>query len=271
MAVPDISVRLEVLPGETVAEQIGNAAKFGFDAIALPGRFKDRWLAQLRECVKDSPLPMASISLGFVHSLLSPTEEQRRACHDSLIQLLDLCAELDAGLLNVPPCLVQDNPERIHDAAEFGSLQERLDDLLNEQLREVGAAAEERGVVFLLEPVNKYEAEYLNSIEHAAAIARRLNHRGVAATADFFHMQMEELDTAKAIERSMPLIRHVHVAENTRVEPGPGSLDFRPGFAALKEAGYAGIIEVECRYLSGRAEEVLPRSANYLRENWALA
>jgi len=271
MSLPKLSIRLEVLPGATVGEQIANAAAFGFDAIALPGRFKDRWLEPLRQCLRDLPLPLASISLGFSHSLLSPTQEERRKCRDSLIELLDLCAELGAGLLNVPPCLIQDNPDRIRDAGEYASLEERLDALLLEQLAEIGDAAEARGVWFLLEPVNRYESDYLNSIEHAANLARRLNHPAVGVTADFFHMQLEELDPAAAIARAMPTIRHVHVAENTRVEPGPGTLDLRLGFGALKSAGYAGLLEVECRRLSGPAAEVLPRSARYLRETWAQA
>lgn len=269
--VPDISVRLEVLQGDSVAEQIQSAADYGFDAIALPGRFKDRWLPGLRDCLKDRPLPMASISLGFVHSLLSPASEQRSECRDSLRRLLDLCAEFDVGLLNVPPCLIQDNPERICEAGDHSSITERLDELLLEQLAGLADEARDRAVILLLEPVNKYESDYLNSVGHAAAIARRLNHSAVAVTADFFHMQMEELHMELALTEAMPCVQHVHVAENTRVEPGPGSLDFSPGFKALKESGYSGLIEVECRYLSGPAGEVLPLSADYLRQIWAEA
>jgi hypothetical protein len=49
------------------------ARRFGFDGITLPGRFMNRWLSPLRECFKDSPLPMIALSLGFTNSLLSPT------------------------------------------------------------------------------------------------------------------------------------------------------------------------------------------------------
>lgn len=268
MATPDISIRLEVLPGDTVAEQIANAAEYGFDAIALPGRFKDRWLPELRECLNDAALPMASISLGFAHSLLSPQKSRRQKCRDSLLWLMDLCAELNAPRLNVPPCLIQDNPERIQDAGEFAGLRERLDAMLFEQLPDIGDAAAKRGVTFLLEPVNKYESEYLNSVVHAAELVRSLNHPAVKATADFFHMQLEELHTAEALRGAGAAIGHVHVAENTRVEPGPGSLDFRPGFRVLKEGGYQQMIEIECRHLSGRAEVVLPQALAYLREIW---
>lgn len=286
-----MSIRLELLPGHRPADQLQAAHRFGFDGIALPGRFLDQWLSPLRACRTDSPLPFAGISLGFQGSLLSPSELVRRECRESLLRLLDLAAEFAAGWINMPPCLSRDNPERIAEAGGFASVGERLDALLLEQLPALGDAARERGVQLLLEPVNRYESDYLNSIEHAARLCRRLNHPALGCTADFFHMQLEELHTAEALRAAgrasfrspgksvgpgakppgCPAIRHVHVAENTRVEPGPGSLDFRPGFRALKETGYTGWIELECRRLSGRAEKVLPRSAAYLRRTWAEA
>jgi sugar phosphate isomerase/epimerase len=261
MSGPRLSIRLEMLPGDGVAAQIANAARFGFDAVALPGRFKDSWLSGLLECIADVALPVAGMSLGFRHSLLSPDPVRRAECRDSLVELLDLCAGLGAPLLNVPPCLIQDNAERLTDP-------ETCDALLLEQLPALGDAAQERNVRFLLEPVNKYESDYLNSIEAAAALTRRIGHSHIGCTADFFHMQMEELSTEKALQAAGGEVRHVHVAENTRVEPGPGSMRFQPGFRVLKEAGYAGWIEVECRRLSGEAETVLPRCVDYLRQQW---
>jgi len=219
---------------------------------------------------------MVAISLGFEGSLLSPNARERQKCRDSLAGMFDLCAEFEAKLFNLPPCLIQDNPVRIHDAAGFSSVRERLDSLLLDQLPAVGDQAEQRGLELLIEPVNRYESDYLNSIEHAADLCRNLHHPAIGFTADFFHMQLEELHMGDAIRRTGTAgnhvkLRHVHVAENTRVEPGPGSLDLKPGFCALKEIGYAGWIEVECRRLSGPATEVLPKSIDYLTNTWRTA
>lgn len=268
-----LSCRLEMLPGDRVRDQLQAAHRFGFDGITLPGRFRDRWLTQLRDCFKDRPLPMVSISLGFENSLLSPNESERQICRDSLLRSFDLCAEFGATLFNLPPCLIQDNPVRIRDAASFSSVRERLDSLLLEQLPALGDEARQRGVELLIEPVNHYESDYLNSIQHAVDLCQKLNHPAIGFTADFFHMQIEELRMGDAIGGTGPAanggkLRHVHVAENTRVEPGPGSLDFKPGFRALKAIGYQGWIEVECRQLSGTAAEVLPKSVDYLMGTW---
>jgi sugar phosphate isomerase/epimerase len=257
---PDLSIRLEVLPGASVAEQIANAREFGFDAIALPGRFRDRWEQPLKECFADLALPLASISLGFERSLLNPAESDREHCRDSLRRLFDLCAELQVSRFNMPPCLIQDNPERVSTDA---------DRLLLDQLPELAESAKDRGVTLLLEPVNKYESDHLNSIEHAARLTREIAHSHLKCTADFFHMQLEELDTAIALENAGAEVAHIHVAENTRVEPGPGSLDFNPGFGVLKKRGYEGIIEIECRFLSGDPRIVLPAAIQHLKACWS--
>lgn len=258
---PSITCRLEVLPGASVAEKVANAQRYGFDGIALPGRFLNSWLTEARAFKADSPLPFVSLSLGFEGSLLSPKAAVRQQCRNSIWRLLDICAEFNAHLFNIPPVLIQDNPERLKDRAQ-------QDALFIEQLPALGEAAKARGVTFLIEPVNRYESDYLHSVEHAAQLCAQVNHPAIALTADFFHMQLEELHTDAALAKAGAWTKHVHVADNTRVEPSPGTLNFVPGFRALKQLGYRGLIEVECRSLSGTGEAVLPRSVAYLQRVW---
>lgn len=268
---PEIACRLEVLPGGRVLDKLNNAAKFGFDAVSLPGRFLNDYLDELRKCLSDSPLPFVSMSLGFSGSLLSPHKKIRRQCRDSFLRLFDICSGLKVACVNVPPVLIEDNPDRITDPGPYPSVEQAQDALLIEQLPALGDRAQERGLMFLLEPVNRYESEYLNTVPHAAKLCETLNHDHIGLTCDFFHMQIEELNIPQSLSRAGRWIKHVHVAENTRVEPGPGSLNFTPGFQTLKEMGYSGYIELECRRLSGPPERVLPKSIQYLRRLWKQA
>jgi len=268
---PKIACRLEVLPGGRVLDKLTNAANFGFDAVSLPGRFLNDYLDELRGCLADSPLPLVSMSLGFSGSLLSPYEKVREQCRDSFLKLFDICAELRVACVNVPPVLIEDNPDRITDPGPHASVEQAQDALLIEQLPALGDQAQKRGLMFLLEPVNRYESEYLNTVPHAAKLCETLNHNHIGLTCDFFHMQLEELSIPESLSRAGKWIKHVHVAENTRVEPGLGSLNFTPGFQTLKEMGYSGYIELECRRLSGPAEKVLPKSVEYLHRLWRQA
>jgi len=45
-------------------------------------------------------------------------------------------------------------------------------------------------------------------------------------------------DIAESIRLAAPFVQYVHVADSNRKQPGRGHLDFRPGFRALKDAGY---------------------------------
>jgi len=261
--VPPLWIRLEVLPGDSVPAMVEAAARAGFDGIAFPGRLRSRFETETLAARASLDLPVRAVSLGFEGSPCSPEPRLRQRFHDSMLELLDLTATLGARLLNLPPALVEDLPERFPAAAIA-----EQDRLLHEQLPALADAAAERDLTLLLEPVNRYETEYLRTLGHADRLATELEHPAIGITADFFHMQLEELDPPAALAEVAGTLRHVHLAENTRVEPGPGSLDFVAGFRALHRAGYRGALEVECRSLSGPAESVLPACAEFLHRCW---
>ena len=256
-----LSCRLELLPGAAVADKIARARDFGFDAVALPGRYLDTYRDDARKMAGKLPLPFSSISLGFRGSLVSPSPSSRRVCRQSLASLFELCQELGVPFVNMPPALAQDNPRRF---AEAGA----RDELLVRQLPELAELAWLHGVTLLLEPVNRYESEYLHSLGHAAALCGAVGAASLGITADLFHMQLEERNVLAAIAAAGKWIKLVHVAENTREEPGVGSMDFAAAFSALIDVGYEGYLEVESRSLSGAPEQTLPRAAAYLRRAW---
>ncbi len=263
-----LACRLEVLPGDTARHRIDNAAAFGFEGVALPGRMKSLWLEELTHAgAGELALPLTSVSLGFEGTLVSPDAGVRQRCRDSLERLFDVCRQLGIGLVNLPPVLRQDHPQLTLAAGDHESCRE-WDRRLVEELAIVGTAAAGRGVRLLLEPVNRYESDYLHTLAHANRLCGEANQAAIGYTADLFHMQLEELSPERALWEGREWLGLVHVAENTRVEPGPGSMDFARCFAALRAIGYRGWVEIECRSLTGPAEQVLPRSAAHLREAW---
>jgi sugar phosphate isomerase/epimerase len=180
---------------------------------------------------------------------------------------LDLAAILGAvGLLTVPQF---GSAPRLPDLSPYktGAALER--ELFVEQLEELAPAARDAGVPIFLEPLNRYEQHLVNRLEQGVALAEQVGD-GVGIMADFFHMNIEEADIAASIRAAGPYIVHVHVADSNRLQPGKGHLDFRPGFAALKEAGYDGYLGIECR-ISGPYDETLAESAALLRELWDVA
>ena len=231
----------------------------------LPGRYLSDYKDELLRCRNDLPLRISSISLGYRGSLLSADPNIRTQCRKDIKELLSLCGDLGTVGLVIPPILNQDTQgsltaERAGDTAK--SAQDRL---LLTQLPELADYAQEHGVTLLLEPVNRFETDYLNTIGHALTLCRKLEHPGLAITADFFHMQIEELNPIAALAQAGKWIKHVHIAENTRVEPGPGNLKFLPLFRTLRDIEYDGYVVTECRSLSRPPDQALPCSAQYIR------
>jgi sugar phosphate isomerase/epimerase len=270
MRTPPLACRYEVLPGDTVMDRLESARRLGFEAVSFPGRLLATFEPQLRSCAAAAPVEMGFLSLGFEDSLVSPDAEARARCRSSLRRLFALCREVGLRGVNVPPVLVQDNPVRYPSDAGAASVREQ-DAHLAEELPPLCGEALRLGLVLLLEPVNRAESEYLNTLAHAAAVCERVGSDSLGVTCDFYHLYREEDDPPGAIRAAGRWIRHVHVSEDPRTEPGSGSMDLEPGFRALKDIGYQGMIELEARLLSGPPERVLPDSAAYLRRSWERA
>ncbi len=257
---PLLAIRLEVLPGNSLAARFSNAARYGFDAVELPGIELAAWRDELLAVHKQLPLPVCSISRGFRGSLLSADEAIRKRCRGDIEKLLDLCAELGAVGLVVPPFLFVDNCRRLTGGME--------DAILGEQLAALAEYAAGKAVYLMIEPVNRAETDYLSTIGHALRLCEQIGNPWLAITADWFHMAKEETDSAQALRACGKWLRNFHVSERpNRTEPAPGGLDFATAFKVMREIGYRGYTVLECRGLSGPADEVLPRSVAYLKND----
>jgi sugar phosphate isomerase/epimerase len=134
-------------------------------------------------------------------------------------------------------------------------------------LRRLGPLAESYGVVIAVEPLNRDETNFINSVAEGAAVVREAGHPSVRLLADIYHM-LREGEGPDALVAAAPLLRHVHVAEkDRRTPPGVAGDDFRPYLKALERAGYRGAISIECGWddLAGQ----LPTALWALRDQLA--
>jgi sugar phosphate isomerase/epimerase len=83
--------------------------------------------------------------------------------------------------------------------------------------------------------------------------------------ADLYHMNIEERDPPGALAAAGAHLRHVHLSDSNRLQPGAGHIDFAAAFHALRQIGYDGFMAIECR-LDGPPEAALRESARFLRE-----
>ncbi len=112
-------------------------------------------------------------------------------------------------------------------------------------LAELCRYAESHGVTILLEPLNRYECDYLNTIADVLAVAEEIRAPNLRLLADTFHMNIEEADMPAALAAALPQLGHVHLADSNRQAPGRGHLDFAPLLDLLARSGYQGFLSFE--------------------------
>ena len=111
--------------------------------------------------------------------------------------------------------------------------------------RAMAERAASADMILALEPLNRFETHFLNTMAQAREYAGLVDHSAFRIMPDTFHANIEEKDTPAALESLGELIGVLHVSENDRGIPGTGQIDFPAVFAAAKRAGHDGWVVVE--------------------------
>jgi sugar phosphate isomerase/epimerase len=82
-------------------------------------------------------------------------------------------------------------------------------------------------------------------------------------------MHIEETDSPAAFREAKKWTKHIHLADNTRMEPGSGDIDFVSSFKVLKRNGFKGFMAYECGVTGDNPKQQaknLAKSLDYVRD-----
>lgn len=133
----------------------------------------------------------------------------------------------------------------IHGPIPPGGDRQSATERLLGSLGRMARAARTRGVRLVIEPINRYESNWLNTVEEVLEFLARLGEDNVGVLPDTFHMNIEEAAPGAALRRARSRLWHVHVADSNRRAPGAGHLDFRGLVSTLQEIGYGEFLSAE--------------------------
>lgn len=270
MASLKVAIQTSLLPGTTLTEKFSHAASLGYDGVELIAHADSDLDALQREAAGASATSGVPVAAACSGRGLDPLQEDEDERAQRFARMAGILAMLDslggAAFVSVPH-----RPSR-----GFGSRQERQDWLAEKMLEaergydDWAANLPAGDAVLVLEPLNRYEASFLNRVEQATSLAERIDHPRVRALADLFHMNIEESDLVAPIRGSGLWLGHVHIADNNRLEPGAGCMAMGPALAALGEIGYSGYVSLECGLSvdpgdEGAVTRVLGNALAYLR------
>jgi hydroxypyruvate isomerase len=151
--------------------------------------------------------------------------------------------------------------------APEGVAKEKLRETLIENLRFAADRLKSAGLTLLTEPCNRRTIPgfFLSGSRDGIEIIDAVRAGNLLLQYDIFHMQIVEGDLARTIERLLPRIGHMQLADvPDRHEPGTGEINYGWLLAEIDRLGYQGWIG--CEYLpKGDTAQGLAWAKPYLK------
>lgn len=221
-------------------ECIPKAAGLGFHGVELALKRADEIKIQrLEQLLSENHVEVSCISTGqvFADRGLTLTDENSAKRQDVIgvfKEFIDLAASF-GRLVNMGRIrgFIGNRPRK------------HVEGLFCECVRVLSDYAAPKGVTLLLEPVNRYECDFINSVEEGTLLLREVGAENFKLMPDVFHMNIEDTSISGELVKHIDDIKYIHLADSNRLAPGQGHTDFREIFDQLALSGYQGWTSVE--------------------------
>jgi len=238
---PDVAYGPLALLSGTFEEKVAQAARLGYDGIELmvrdPGGLD--WKA-IKTTLETAGLEVPQVVTGELFGadglcLVTADMDLRRRAEERTRLVIDLAAHLGAmvniGRLRGQLKLLGDVPDPWAIAVD--------------RLRSVVSYAAQQGVKVTMEPINRYETDFVFTAADGMRLVEDLHCDNFGLMLDLFHMNIEDASIEEGLRLAGDRLWHVHIADSNRRYPGSGHLNFDSIFATLQEIGYQGYISAE--------------------------
>jgi len=217
--------------------------EMGFDGVEIALEKKgDINYKRTMDALKENGLECCSICglFGPDRDIRGPNKEYITNGMYYIRDCIDACVELECNLFVGP----------VYSAVGRANLETK--EVKKEQwksvvknLREVCKYTEDKNVFIALEPLNRFETDFINICSDAIRLIRDVGSDNLKIHLDTFHMNIEEKGSKQAILDTGDLLFHVHASENNRGAPGTGQVHWNEIASALRTTGYDKYIVIE--------------------------
>lgn len=136
------------------------------------------------------------------------------------------------------------------------------------------------GLLFGIEPINRYENHLINTGWQAVEMIERVGSDNIFVHLDTYHMNIEEKGAGNGILDAREHIKYIHLSESDRGTPGEGCCDWNEIFSTLAAINFKGGLAMESfinmppeiayglsvwRPVANNYEEVMEKGLPFLR------
>jgi sugar phosphate isomerase/epimerase len=220
---------------------VDRAAKLGYDGVELALlRAEEVDIPRMKERLSATGLEIPCISSGQVFAadrlyFTHPDAAVREAAVTRIIGMIYLAGEFGARV----------NTGRVRGLVNEGESTETAKERYMACLHRCADIAEKVGIELIVEPVNRYEVNFINSCAEGLDIVKAAGRQCIKLMPDLFHMNIEDVSFRQTFESAREYISYVHVADSNRLAPGWGHLPFDEIFQILSDIGYDGYLTAE--------------------------
>lgn len=223
---------------EPIEVTIRRLAKYGYDSIEIEGEPEKYDTKEVRRLLKENNLfCFGSVTLMFEGRDLIHADEGVRA---GTVQYIKDCVTMAKELEGREMTIV---PSQVGKVNAMASEEEEWNWAV-EGLKEIYEHSERAGVILGLEPLNRFETNFLNRHDQALLLAEAVG-PNCGVCLDCFHINIEEADLYQAILNTGSRLVAFHVADNNRMACGQGDYDWVRLLTTLKAAGYDSALTSE--------------------------
>lgn len=229
---------------------IDKAAKIGFDILEFQAQplleMSDDHIRELRKRADDAGIEL-TYSLGLDRAYdVSSLDETMRLGGVKYLQNIIRKMHVGGGTLlsgvsyagwGCPNVVMDDKRPYLEQSVK--------------SMKEIIKVAEECGVTYCVEAVNRFETCIINTAAEALDYVARIDSPNIGVLLDTYHMNIEENNIGDAIRLVGDKLTSFHTGENNRTAPGRGHLDWDEIFGALADINYKGRIVSEPFVMQG--------------------
>ncbi|MGR3810930.1 sugar phosphate isomerase/epimerase family protein [Jiulongibacter sp. NS-SX5] len=223
---------------ETIEDTVNRIARMGYDSIEIQGSPELYDTKKVKKLLDDAGISCwGSVTLMLEQrNLLAKDKKQRADSVQYVKDIVTMVKELDGKMVSVVPGTVG---KIIPDGRPEEEWQWAI-----EGMQEIYEYSESCGILLGIEPINRFETYFINRGDQALALAEATG-ENCGVCLDAFHMNIEEADPLEAIRRAKGRLVGFHVADNNRMAPGMGTIDWPAIISTLQEIGYDDVLSVE--------------------------